>query len=63
VPKPAHVRFGSKADMCNAKRHVRFTPESDQASDVSGAWSTLTLARPVAAFVPAEMRAVVFDWM
>ncbi|MGC1960508.1 MAG: hypothetical protein WA683_23130, partial [Pseudolabrys sp.] len=22
------VRFGSKADMCNAKRHVRFTPES-----------------------------------
>jgi len=31
---PAHmprhdVRFGSKADMCGAKRHVRFTPESD----------------------------------
>ena len=23
-----NVRFGSKADMCNAKRHVRFTPES-----------------------------------
>ena len=23
-----HVRFGSKADMCNANRHVRFTPES-----------------------------------
>ena len=22
------VRFGSKADMCNAKSHVRFTPES-----------------------------------
>ena len=22
------VRFGSKADMCSAKRHVRFTPES-----------------------------------
>ena len=22
------VRFGSKADICNAKRHVRFTPES-----------------------------------
>ena len=21
------VRFGSKADMCSAKRHVRFTPE------------------------------------
>jgi len=22
------VRFGSKADMCRAKRHVRFTPNS-----------------------------------
>src|SRR5215470_12695779 len=25
---PAHVRFGSKADICSAKRHVRFTSES-----------------------------------
>jgi hypothetical protein len=24
-----HVRFGSKADMCSAKGHVRFTPNSD----------------------------------
>jgi hypothetical protein len=24
----ADVRFGSKADICNASRHVRFTPES-----------------------------------
>jgi len=24
----ADVRFGSKADMCSAKGHVRFTPES-----------------------------------
>ena len=24
----AHVRFGSKADMCSAKPHVRFTPNS-----------------------------------
>jgi hypothetical protein len=24
----ADVRFGSKADMCGAKGHVRFTPES-----------------------------------
>ena len=23
-----NVRFGSKADMCGAKRHVRFTPEA-----------------------------------
>jgi hypothetical protein len=26
------VRFGSKADMCGAKRHVRFTPNSDRES-------------------------------
>jgi hypothetical protein len=24
------VRFGSKADMCSAKGHVRFTPNSDR---------------------------------
>ena len=24
----SHVRFGSKADMCSARRHVRFAPES-----------------------------------
>jgi hypothetical protein len=23
------IRFGSKADICSAKRHVRFTPNSD----------------------------------
>jgi len=27
--KSCHVRFGSKADMCGAIDHVRFTPESD----------------------------------
>jgi hypothetical protein len=27
-----YVRFGSKADMCSAKRHVRFTPNSDRES-------------------------------
>jgi hypothetical protein len=27
-----HVRFGSKADMCSAKGHVRFTPESGHAA-------------------------------
>ena len=25
---PTDVRFGSKADMCSAKLHVRFTPKS-----------------------------------
>jgi len=28
----ANVRFGSKADMCAAKRHIRFTPNSDRES-------------------------------
>ena len=27
-PRRADVRFGSKADMCSAKGHVRSTPES-----------------------------------
>src|SRR5262249_53327537 len=26
------VRFGSKADICSATRHVRFTPNSDRKS-------------------------------
>jgi hypothetical protein len=30
-----HVRFGSKADMCSAKAHVRFTPDSDRESGLS----------------------------
>jgi len=29
---PAHVRFGSKADICAAKSDVRFTPNSDRKS-------------------------------
>jgi hypothetical protein len=27
-----NVRFGSKADICSAKRHVRFTPDNDRES-------------------------------
>jgi hypothetical protein len=30
-----NVRFGSKADMCAAKTHVRFTPNSDRESGFS----------------------------
>jgi hypothetical protein len=26
----AHVRFGPEADICGAKRHVRFAPNSDR---------------------------------
>ena len=31
-PQSLHVRFGSKADMCGAKSHVRFTPKSGHSS-------------------------------
>jgi hypothetical protein len=30
-----YVRFGSEADMCSAKRHVCFTPNSDRESEIS----------------------------
>src|SRR5262249_14844402 len=30
--RPADVRFGSKADICGATSHVRFTPDSDRES-------------------------------
>src|SRR5215813_2518332 len=32
-PERGYVRFGSKADICAAKRHVRFTPNSDRESE------------------------------
>ena len=39
-PSPAlsrsHVRFGSKADMCSAKGHVRFIPKAVEIADIAG---------------------------
>jgi hypothetical protein len=32
VVRKGHVRFGSKADICAATSHVRFTPNSDRES-------------------------------
>jgi hypothetical protein len=32
----ANVRFGSKADICGAKAHVRFTPESRHVQRTNG---------------------------
>ena len=32
IPEGVDVRFGSKPDMCAARRHVRFTPNSDRES-------------------------------
>jgi hypothetical protein len=29
-----HVRFGSKADICSAPTHVRFSPNSDRESEI-----------------------------
>ena len=31
----ANIRYGSKADICSANRHVRFTPESGARSYIS----------------------------
>jgi len=35
LEEAADVRFGSKADICSVKSHVRFTPESDIKCDVT----------------------------
>jgi hypothetical protein len=35
IARLANVRFGSKADMCSAKRHVCFTPKSGHLSSYS----------------------------
>ena len=32
-----NVRFGSKADICNAKRYVRFTPKADMCGEQDAA--------------------------
>ena len=32
IPSEGNVRFGSKADICGAKQHVRSTPNSDRKS-------------------------------
>ena len=32
MPSSANVRFGSKADLCSARRHVRFAPKSGRNS-------------------------------
>jgi hypothetical protein len=42
-----NVRFGSKADMCSAKRHVRFTPESGQGNLDLRMQRTLKMTREV----------------
>jgi hypothetical protein len=46
----SYVRFGSKADMCIGKNHVRFPPNSDRESDFSQkSMSALTPKRTCAA--------------
>src|SRR5262249_36853714 len=46
VPNCRNVRFGSKADMCAAKRHVCFTPNSDRESG-HRPYSMTSSARPI----------------
>jgi hypothetical protein len=46
----AHVRFGSKADICAAKCHVRFAPESGH--ELGSKWQRQL--RTIAAKTPNE---------
>jgi hypothetical protein len=39
-----HVRFGSKADVCNAKANVRFGPKADMPFSVAGLGSCNALS-------------------
>src|SRR5262245_12482156 len=52
-----HVRFGSKADMCGAKGHVRFAPNSDRES---GHPQTVMSALPLKADMCGATRDVCF---
>jgi len=52
-----HVRYGSKADICGARRHVRFIPKSDRESELpQKAMSALPRKRTCA--VQLEMSAM-----
>ncbi len=53
----ADVRFGSKADICAAKRHVRFAPNSDRESGFS---QTVMSALPTKADVCGALTHVCF---
>ena len=50
--KPVNVRFGLKADICSAKGHVRFAPNSDRES---GFPQTLMSALPSNADIVSEV--------
>jgi len=52
---PRDVRFGSKADICTAPAHVRFTPNSDRKS---GLPQTVMSALPPKADMCAATRDV-----
>ena len=43
MPLKRNVRFGSKADMCAAKGHVRFAPNCDRESEIQQ--TTMSLER------------------
>jgi hypothetical protein len=56
-PKLTFVRFGSKADICAAIRHVRFTPDNDRES---GFPQTVMSALPLKADMCGAMGNVCF---
>jgi hypothetical protein len=53
VPAVKDVPFGSKADVCGAPAHVRFTPESDIKCDIMECplWATTDIRQPNAKLI------------
>ncbi|MGB8048532.1 MAG: hypothetical protein WCF53_11630, partial [Pseudolabrys sp.] len=49
-----NVRFGSKVDICGAKRHVRFTPESGHSTLSWKRFSVQAEYRPLAHLAAIE---------
>src|SRR5262249_38823612 len=56
----AHVRCGVKADICSARRHVRFTPESGQVRCNEGCplWAKNSEHHCYVRHIPRKMDAV-----
>jgi len=54
-----NVRFGSKADICAAKCHVRFTTESDMCGALASRKApTCTCAEQRPGIVPEQLEAL-----
>jgi hypothetical protein len=60
---PTDVRFGSKADRCSAKRHVRFAPESGHHEGKTGHIKRSTGRRSGALNISASQTHCLFEYV